>query len=167
MILGLGHYGTANAATVRPEDLGADLSGLNLGLSVRSDRGLADATAESGVEIDIVVVDVLDRSLSRTSRLVNLADQLFAVLAEKVRLGLDRLDLGILLRERLVGDHLRAFVSRVRNLRSEEANRAESIVVARDHIVNHRRIAVRIDHRDNRNTQLTCLSNRNRLVVRV
>ena len=167
MILGLGHYGTANAVTARPADLGANLCGFNLWLGVRRGRSLADATAKSGVEVDVLVLDILDRSLCRASRLVDLSESLIALLAEEVRLGLDRLNLGILLREGLVGDHLRALVGRVRNLRGEEANGAESVVVAGDHIINYGRVAVGVDNRDNRDAQLACLGNRDGLVVGV
>src|ERR1019366_4813706 len=67
---------------------------------------------------------------------------------------------------RLVG-HLGAFCYRVSDLRGEQANRTECVVVAGDHIIYFRRIAVRIHHRNHWNSQLARFLHRNLLLVGV
>jgi len=61
MILGLGHYETANAVSCGLK-LGAYHGVLDLGFSVRSGRSLANATTESGVEVNGLFFGGLNRS---------------------------------------------------------------------------------------------------------
>jgi hypothetical protein len=62
---------------------------------------------------------------------------------------------------------LRAFGHRIGNLRGEQPDRAQRVVVARNHVIHFAGIAVGIDHRDHRNAQLARLAHRDLLFVRV
>src|SRR6185312_15894236 len=132
-------------------------------------RGLADASAEGGVKVDdfVLVNCVFGGCFGNAGGLVDFGQDAVFIFAEEVRLGGERTDVFKLVGERLVGDHGRAFERRVSNLRGEEADGAESVVVAGDHVVDNRRIAVGIDDRNNRDAELASFGDSDGFVVGV
>src|ERR1035437_5746514 len=57
----------------------------------------------------------------------------------------------------LVAHQVHALGCRVGNLRGEQADGAQRVVVAWNHVVHNRRVAIGVDHRHHRNTQLAGL----------
>src|SRR5271170_6835206 len=119
------------------------------------DRGLANSPAQNGLEIDLAF-GVVSGEFLRTQ--ANVLNRLLLSGA-----GRDSGDVHVL----LVAGNLNALNDRVADLRRKQPDGAQRVVVAGDHIVNHRRIAVRVDHRDHRDAQLAGFGDRDRLVVRV
>ena len=77
------------------------------------------------------------------------------------------LDVGDFGGEGLLGDHLDAFGGGVGDLRGEEADGAEGVVVAGDDVVDHGGVAVGVDDGDDRDAELAGLGDGDGFVVRV
>ena len=67
----------------------------------------------------------------------------------------------------LLGDHLDAFVGRVSDLRGEEADGAEGVVVAGDDVVDDGGVAVGVDDGDDRDAELAGFGDGDGFVVGV
>ena len=81
--------------------------------------------------------------------------------------GSDRLHVRVLVGEGLVGDHLRAFVSRVGDLGREQADGAQGIIVAGDHVVDDGGVAVGVHDCNDRDAELAGLGDGDGFVVGV
>ena len=122
-------------------------------------RGLADASAECSFQVDVFVVVIGSvflglRLRGRTGFSSAISGCSSAVTPAMSAAG-------------LVAGHLHAFDHRVGDLGGKEADGAQGVIVAGDHVVDHGRIAIGVDHGDDRDAQLAGFLDGDGFVVRI